>query len=59
MQRASQWSPSEHRAGHALAGANSRRGLVGPEHWRIDASGVYVPAGLMVLLTVLIARRQA
>jgi len=35
------------------------RGLVGPEHWRIDLSGVYVPAGIMVLVTYLVARRAA
>ena len=34
-------------------------GARGPEHWRIDASGVYVPAALMVLLTWLVARRRA
>jgi len=45
---------------HALVHVlDTMRGLVGPEHWRIDASGVYVPAALMVLLTWLVARRSA
>ena len=45
---------------HALVHVlDTMRGLVGSEHWRIDASGVYVPAAVMVLLTVLVARRRA
>ena len=45
---------------HALVHVlDTLRGLVGPEHWRIDASGVYVPAAIMVLLTWLVARRSA
>ena len=45
---------------HALVHVlDTLRGLVGPEHWRIDLSGVYVPAGIMVLVTYLVARRTA
>jgi hypothetical protein len=36
---------------------DTARGLVGPEHWRIDMSGVYVPAVIMVAITFLVARR--
>jgi hypothetical protein len=35
------------------------RGLVGPEHWLVDAPGVYGTAMLMVGLTVAVARRPA
>jgi hypothetical protein len=43
---------------HALVHVlDTLRGLVGPEHWRIDLAGVYVPAGIMVLVTYLVARR--
>jgi hypothetical protein len=35
------------------------RGLVGPEHWRIDLPGVYAPALLMIAVTWLVARRPA
>jgi hypothetical protein len=35
------------------------RGLVGPEHWLIDLPGIYVPAALLVLLTLAVARRPA
>jgi len=43
---------------HALVHVlDTLRGLVGPEHWRIDLSGVYVPALVMVAVTVLVARR--
>ena len=42
---------------HALVHVlDTARGLVGPEHWRIDMAGVYVPAVVLVLLTVLVAR---
>jgi hypothetical protein len=34
------------------------RGLVGPEHWRIDLAGVYVPAALMLAVTWLVARAR-
>lgn len=34
------------------------RGLVGPEHWAIDLPGVYVPAVMLVGLTVWIARSE-
>lgn len=33
------------------------RGLVGPEHWLIDLSGVYFPAFIMVAITLVLARR--
>ena len=33
------------------------RGLVGPEHWRIDFPAVYLPTLLLVGLTVALARR--
>jgi hypothetical protein len=35
------------------------RGLVGPEHWRIDLSGVYVPAAVLIAITWLVARQRA
>lgn len=35
------------------------RGLVGPEHWLIDMSGVYVPAAIMTAITAVLARRAA
>ena len=45
---------------HALVHVlDTVRGLVGPEHWGIDLPGVYVPAGIMVLVTYLVARRTA
>jgi len=45
---------------HALVHVvDTLRGLVGPEHWMIDASGVYLPALIMVAVTCLVARRPA
>ena len=45
---------------HALVHViDTLRGLVGPEHWAIDLSGVYVPAMLLVAVTFLVARRPA
>jgi hypothetical protein len=45
---------------HALVHVvDTMRGLVGPEHWTIDLPGVYVPAVLLTLLTVAVARRAA
>jgi hypothetical protein len=45
---------------HALVHVlDTVRGLVGPEHWAIDLPGVYVPALVMVLVTLLVARRPA
>jgi hypothetical protein len=45
---------------HALVHVvDTLRGLVGPEHWRIDAAGVYAPALFMVAVTWLVARRPA
>lgn len=37
---------------------DTARGLVGSEHWAIDLSGVYVPAGILVFLTWRLARSQ-
>jgi hypothetical protein len=43
---------------HALVHVvDTARGLVGPEHWTIDLSGVYVPAALLLGVTWLVARR--
>jgi hypothetical protein len=36
---------------------DTMRGLVGPEHWLIDMSGVYIPAAIMTAITVVLARR--
>lgn len=45
---------------HALVHVlDTVRGLVGPEHWMIDASGVYVPALIMIGLTAAAARSAA
>jgi hypothetical protein len=45
---------------HALVHVvDTLRGLVGPEHWTIDLSGVYLPALIMVAVTFLVARRPA
>lgn len=45
---------------HALVHVlDTLRGLVGPEHWRIDLAGVYVPALVMIAVTVFAARRHA
>jgi hypothetical protein len=45
---------------HALVHVvDTLRGLVGPEHWRIDLPGVYISALLLVVLTWLVARRLA
>ena len=42
---------------HALVHVlDTLRGLVGPEHWWIDLPGVYVPAVLLVLLTLRLPR---
>ena len=44
---------------HALVHvADTLRGLVGPEHWRIDLSGVYVPALVLTAVTWVLARRE-
>jgi len=43
---------------HALVHVvDTLRGLVGPEHWTIDLSGVYLPAMILVAVTFLVARR--
>jgi hypothetical protein len=43
---------------HALVHVlDTLRGLVGPEHWRIDLGGVYVPAAVLTALTWVLARR--
>jgi hypothetical protein len=43
---------------HALVHVgDTLRGLVGPEHWRIDFAGVYLQALLMLVVTWLVARR--
>jgi hypothetical protein len=45
---------------HALVHVvDTLRGLVGPEHWLIDAPGVYGTAVIMVTITYLVARRPA
>ncbi len=38
---------------------DTARGLVGPEHWTIDIPGVYAPALLLVIVTLLVARQRA
>lgn len=44
---------------HALVHVvDTVRGLVGPEHWRIDLSGVYVPAVVLTALTWVLAGRR-
>jgi hypothetical protein len=44
---------------HALVHViDTARGLVGPEHWVIDLSGVYVPAVIMAVLTWRVARSR-
>jgi len=44
---------------HALVHVlDTLRGLVGPEHWRIDFSGVYLPALILIGVTGLLARRR-
>ena len=44
---------------HALVHVlDTVRGLVGPEHWLIDLSGVYAPAAIMVAITMVLARRS-
>ena len=35
------------------------RGLVGPEHWMIDLPGIYVPAVILVGVTLLLARHPS
>jgi hypothetical protein len=43
---------------HALVHVyDTMRGLVGPEHWRIDFPSIYAPTLVLVVLTVLLARR--
>ena len=45
---------------HALVHVlDTLRGLVGPEHWRIDFSGVYLPALILIGVTWLLVRRRA
>lgn len=45
---------------HALVHVvDTMRGLVGPEHWRIDLTGVYIPALIMTAVTFALARRRA
>lgn len=44
---------------HALVHVwDTMRSLVGPAHWAIDFPGVYLPALVLVALTVMLARRQ-
>ncbi len=43
-----------HAAVHVI---DTRRGLVGPEHWWIDVPGVYLPAVILVGVTWMVARR--
>lgn len=44
---------------HALVHVfDTARGLVGPEHWRIDLSGVYVPALILIVVAALVARAR-
>ena len=44
---------------HALVHViDTTRGLVGPEHWTIDIPGVYAPAVILTVLTLLVARRS-
>jgi hypothetical protein len=43
---------------HALVHVyDTGRGLVGPEHWGIDFPAVYLPTVLLIVLTVMLARR--
>lgn len=43
---------------HALGHVHDTvRGFVGPEHWWIDFPGVYLPAIVLAVLTVVLARR--
>lgn len=45
---------------HALVHVlDTARGLVGSEHWLIDLPGVYVPAVLLIAVTVVVARKPA
>jgi hypothetical protein len=45
-----------HALGHVY---DTAAGTVGPEHWRIDFFPIYVPAVVLVALTVRLARRGA
>jgi len=43
---------------HALVHVwDTSRGLVGPEHWRIDFPAVYLPTVVLVVLTAMLVRR--
>jgi hypothetical protein len=43
---------------HALVHVyDTARGLVGPEHWRIDFPAVYFPTIVLAVLTLMLARR--
>ena len=43
---------------HALVHVfDTSRGLVGPEHWGIDFPAVYLPAVVLIVLTVILVRR--
>lgn len=45
-------------ATHALVHVwDTRRGLVGPEHWGIDFPAVYLPTIVLVILTLMLMRR--
>lgn len=38
---------------------DTMRGLVGPEHWMIDLPGIYVPALILIGVTILVARHPS
>ncbi len=38
---------------------DTTRGLVGPEHWLIDLPGIYIPAVILIGVTVLVARHKS
>ncbi len=42
----------------ALHVFDTARGFVGPEHWGLDAGGIYLPALLMVAVTWALARGE-
>ena len=45
---------------HALVHVwDTGRGLVGPEHWGIDFPAVYLPTLVLVVLTMVLVRRDA
>jgi predicted anti-sigma-YlaC factor YlaD len=44
---------------HALVHVyDTARGLVGSDHWTIDLPGVYLPAVILLALTIVLARRE-